>query len=303
MAFCGVNSLFKSTDFILTAKEFPPTDGESGNETLIWQDSNGPLSVSRVDNGSGNFYRLRHGDEISVDVLIDQTLAIGARCDVPATTVDHFLADQVFPRLVSQTGEFVLHSSAVSNGDHAIVFLGPSGWGKSTLAANFMFADWTLISDDAVIISDGSHGAVVRAVYRSLRLYPDSIDAVVTANLSSRSVADYTTKRRLDLPFSSQSDALPCAISAIFVLSEPNTDGPISIHRRSIADACMSLVEHSFALDPTDARRAAFRLAAASRMARDIPTFTLSFPHDYSQLPNVRAAISGQVAAVLATHD
>ena len=60
----------------------------------------------------------------------------------------------------------------------------------------------------------------------------------------------------------------------------------------------MALVENSFSLDPSDVSEAAKRLDAASAVARNVPMFQITYPRDYARLPEVRAAILGQVATL-----
>jgi len=63
----------------------------------------------------------------------------------------------------------------------------------------------------------------------------------------------------------------------------------------SVPQACMTFVENSFALDPSDTKRAALRLADASSLARRVPTFELSYPRDYGRLAEVRERILDRV--------
>ena len=53
----------------------------------------------------------------------------------------------------------------------------------------------------------------------------------------------------------------------------------------------MTLVENSFALDPTDTGGALDRLEKASALAKSVPSFAINYPRDYASLPAVRAAI------------
>ncbi len=58
----------------------------------------------------------------------------------------------------------------------------------------------------------------------------------------------------------------------------------------------MALVEHSFWFDPGDIESAQRRLRRAGEAASSVPTFRLSFPHDYSRLPLVRERVLAAVA-------
>jgi hypothetical protein len=73
----------------------------------------------------------------------------------PATapeSVRLFLLGSVLGALLAQRGLLVLHGNAVRIGDHCLVCIGPSGVGKSTLAAGFMKRGFKVLADDVVPI-------------------------------------------------------------------------------------------------------------------------------------------------------
>ena len=107
---------------------------------LRWADDDGPLTISFVGVGSSGHYRLRLGEDLAVDVLPDQ-LATWQRSATDDCSLDHFLSDQVIPRVLAHRGDHVVHAGAVRSSDAAILMIGPSGRGKSTLAASFDQAD------------------------------------------------------------------------------------------------------------------------------------------------------------------
>ena len=263
-----------------------------GPETTIWTDEHGSLILSKVDNGPSDRYRLRLSNEISVDISFDELLVChhSTSGSVAGPAHEHFLIDQVLPRILGQQGQLVLHAAAVKVGDATVLLLGKSGSGKSTLAASFHGAGHALLGDDALIVSWPTQMANASAVYPSLRLFPDSIEAVFADDVVTASVAHYTHKLRVSVPLKDggESGALP--IRALFVLS-PYSRETVLIERKSIAEACMALVENSFVLDPTDTDRAAGRLRDASRLAGEIPAFDLCYPRAYSRLADVQAAI------------
>jgi hypothetical protein len=82
-------------------------------------------------------------------------------------------------------------------------------------------------------------------------------------------------------------------VTAIFVLDEPADQ--VSLRRMNISDACMTFVEQSFSLNPTDTGCAQQRLGRAIEIASAIPTFKLTYPRDYSRLPDVRECILSTV--------
>jgi hypothetical protein len=66
-------------------------------------------------------------------------------------TVRYFLIYGALPMLLIQRGIFLLHGSAVSDGQRALVLLGASQSGKSTLATGLWQRGWRLVSDELIV--------------------------------------------------------------------------------------------------------------------------------------------------------
>ena len=204
-------------------------------------------------------------------------------------SIRHLFDDQILPRILAHQGELVLHAAGVATADSAILFIGASGSGKSSLAAAMHNWGFQLLGDDAIVASTVGVSAA-RPVYRSLRLFSDSITALVDSPVELTPVAAYTTKRNVvypdDYPIA---DSLP--IRAAFLLHAASNEH-ISLEPLSAAEACMAFVEHSFWMDPTDIGRTKERITRASALAVSVPAFQISYPREYSVLPAVRDAIS-----------
>ena len=205
-------------------------------------------------------------------------------------TLRHFLLDQIYPRILAHEGQLVLHAAGVTLCERAVLFVGPSGSGKSTLAASFHGAGHPLLGDDAIVVESHEGCSDVRSVYRSLRLFQDSLTEILPGVADLSPVADYTDKWNVEgLGKSRATEAL--RLGAIFLL-QPSPCGRIRIETAAGAEACMVLVEQSFALDPTSAAGARQRLAQASQLAASAPMFRLHFPRDFRMLADVREAVS-----------
>ena len=268
----------------------------TSHSDLRWQDSEGPLSIHYVRSEKGGHYRMQLGDEVSIDLHPDRRISANVKPDLGPDTFHHFLADQVIPRALAGEGKIVIHAGAVAHDDGAILLVGASGRGKSTLTTSFYLAGNAMLGDDAIVIDRVDGRPAARAVYPSLRLMPDSIIALVPDRFETRQVADYTRKLRVSVPVDISATSQPLPVVALFVIGPLQADRAISIRRLSIAEACMALVENSFALDPSDVAQARYRLDEASALARDIPSFELNYPHDYARLLDVRTAIFGALA-------
>lgn len=225
-----------------------------------------------------------------LDALIDfgtcQVHFIGVD-DLPPETVEHYLYDLVYPRLLARSDKLVLHAGAVHADAGALCFVGPSGMGKSTLTASLHMAGLPILTDDAVALVTDAGTCAVQRLYPSLRLFPDSIEAL-TADWGETSVmAHYSSKRRVSF------DAGPASanLAAIFRIREPAVEDEIVVRRLGPAAACMAIIENSFAFDPEDRQESRSRFKNVSQFAAMVPVFDLTYPRDYAALPRVHARI------------
>ncbi|WP_223428969.1 hypothetical protein [Tateyamaria pelophila] len=200
-------------------------------------------------------------------------------------TMKHVLADLIAPRLLAHGGHFVLHCGMVGCSEKALGFMGPSGFGKSTMTASLHHRGLTLMSDDAALLREGSQTYHAERLYPSLRLFPDSIDQMFQDIKSTRPVADYTDKRHV--AFTPGPTSAPLA--ALFCLADPADE--IRVSRLTYTEACMALIANSFALNPADPPEAKRRFIKATEVASRIPVYNLHYPRDFDALPKVHALI------------
>ena len=257
---------------------------------LIWSDERG-LSISQLGSADSKRIRLSFGSDIAMDVdMLQRRVSNTSRRELTPADAYHFLADQVYPRILAQEGALILHAGSFISHDRAILLLGPSGRGKSTLIASFDQSGFVSMGDDACWISSEEGITMAEALYPSLRLMQDSLAAVFAGAVQTAPVGSHTVKRRVATrPYL---ESRKVRVAAIFSIAEALSD-EITVRRLSIANACMTCVENSFALDPSNAAQAAWRLEQASNLARAVPFFEIAYPRDYARLPEVREAILG----------
>jgi hypothetical protein len=234
------------------------------------------------------------------DFTIDvegRRITVSSRHALDSDTLTHLFADQVLPRVLAHEGALVVHGGAVQIGPTAIAVVGRSGQGKSTLVASFGQSGHAILGDDALIVSS-LPPPTVSAVYPSLRLFPDSLDAVYTVSPEVSAVAHYSTKRRVAVPARDDIAGSTLPLSAIFTLAPTPLDGRIAVRKATPVEACMTIVEQTFALDPADPREMVRRFTAAAALANTVPAFAISYPRDYHRLPEVQDMIVHQLADV-----
>ena len=259
-----------------------------GNETV--------LSLARF----GDDYLLRFPD--LADFLLQPhatRISLVQRCaGSNDATLEHLLIDQVLPRYLAHEGMLSLHASALVIDDKCILILGKSGAGKSTLSGVLAARGHTLLSDDCTLVElDGSH-VFATPTYPSLRLLPDSIEALYPLGAEVRPMAHYSSKQRV-VPQAGDIDPPTLPIDGLFLLDTPGeAAAAVTLDPMSAAETCVALLRHSFQLDPGDRPRMAAHLRRCSEVARRLPACRLDYPRRYDQMAGVAAAIEAHVSAM-----
>ena len=215
---------------------------------------------------------------------------------ISTETSNHFLLDQVLPRVLAHLGRLVVHAGAVRVGDKAIAFLGESGSGKSTLTAAFQQQGNIPLSDDALVVDADSASIGILPTYPSLRLWPDSIEVVFDRTPRLAAMDDNLSKRRVKLDNDAPDPDEPVPLAAIFVLRQTEAsegDGAL-ITPLSPRESCMAIIGNSFRLEFSDRERSSRLFSNCGRIADRVPTYMLSCPRDYGILPAVVSAILGR---------
>lgn len=209
-------------------------------------------------------------------------------------TLEHLYVNQLVPLAMSRQGRPAFHASVVSVPGGVVAFLGQSGAGKSTLAASFALHGSTFLTDDALIIeeSDGRHTALPS--HASLRLWEDSVEALVSPEIQKAGPISYSTKARLLAgdALNYGSEALP--LLAAYVLGSQDSDDVV-IEPVNGLDRYMGWLNNSFLLDIEDNELLSQHFEWTHRISGAIPTFTLDYPRDYGKLPQVRNAVVNHV--------
>ena len=107
-------------------------------------------------------------------VLGGKEIIIEPAPGVPDHEVRLFLLGSAFGALFHQRGLLPLHGCALEVNDHAVVFLGASGSGKSSLAGALHHRGYRVISDDVSVLSFTPEGTpLVHPSLRHLKLGAD----------------------------------------------------------------------------------------------------------------------------------
>jgi len=209
---------------------------------------------------------------------------------VTAQTLQHLYDNQVLPLALSRLGQLVFHASAVEVDGRAVVFVGVSGRGKSTLAASFATSGFRFLTDDGLVVEERGGSYVVLPSQPSIRLWDDSQEALLHPATPVAPPVQYTSKARFlaggDVAFCGEPRPLGC----IYFLGDGEAE-EIAIARLEASDAMLELVRHSFLLDIQAHDLIASHFDQLSRLVALRNFYRLDYPRRFDLLPLVRQAI------------
>ena len=233
-------------------------------------------------------YRIAAGREIIVE----------ARPGVPERNIRLFLLGSAFGALLHQRGLLPLHANAVEIAGKAIAFMGPSGEGKSTLAAAFHDRGHRILADDVCVIDlDGGPQPLVRPGLPRLRLWKDSIEqSGRDATHYDRSYAGDETFEKYDVPLApSSSVTAPIELAAIYLLAR---DAKFEIAPLTGLPAAEAVFANTYrGAFVSTAKREHGHWTACVRLVRSVPVYRFSRPRDLDALGEQCAKIADHLAA------
>ena len=211
-------------------------------------------------------------------------------------TLTHLACDMSLPTAAAATGMLAFHASAVAFPQGAVMFLGPSGRGKSFLSVALALRGYEFIGDDHVTVSQRCGRYRAHLAYPGARLHPDSINKLWGPNPPrTEPIAQYTDKRRVPIgPLAIGTVAGTPLVGAVGI-GEETADGEISIERMRPANALSELSEQL--MNP-------YAATAAGRLARfddlinlvdTVPVWHLRYP----RTTDSPAAVAQLLASVL----
>ncbi len=127
---------------------FSPAPGE---DYLFWQD----VGSSLVRGGH--------------DIIVDPSPGLDERM------LRHFVLGPGLAVLLLQRGHLLLHASAVAVDDEAVLFLGSTGWGKSTTAAALHARGHRLVTDDLAVLQTEDSRCLVFPGFPHQKLWPEAL--------------------------------------------------------------------------------------------------------------------------------
>ena len=205
-----------------------------------------------------------------------------------------FILGPILAVLLRQRGHLLLHASAVAVADEAVLFLGSSGWGKSTMAAVLHSRGHSLITDDiAVLQAEESHPMLFPG-FPQLKLWPEALVSLGDDPETLPRWNPHFEKRARSASHRFPSTPLP--IKRIYVLNEG--DAPEILPLRP-QEAFMELVRHTYGSDY--GLQTAMGVGSTSHflkcatIANQVAVCSLKRQRALSQLPNLSRLVENDL--------
>lgn len=187
-------------------------------------------------------------------------------------------------------GALVLHGSAVSYREGAVLFLAPKHTGKSTLALALTLAGARLMTDDTITVTLDGRPEVWPGVH-SLRLLPDIVAHVGATQQHQREDGKFLVS---DLPAERlEGETRPLAAVYLLAAAESITDGA-ALARRLVPQplAAAAMVGQGKISEMLGPAEAPVMLRRAAQVASQVPVYRLAVLRDLPRLSEVTAQLA-----------
>ena len=254
-----------------------------------WNSRDGTVWTSfyRVDSG----YLLRFPEWADFQVSTSGEQVDCWPCPtVNAHSLEHLFLNQVVPLVQSRRGKMMFHGSAVEINGKAIAFMGPTGRGKSTLAASFATSGFPFLTDDGLglILLDGQIFATPS--HPSIRLWQDSETALINEGAVRAPPVQYSSKSRV----LADADIVFCPDACVLQTAYFIGDDPVDEPRFGLvtpSGTVEELMRNSFLLDIDEKQSLAAHFDELVALANRQVFYRLDYPRRYEDMAIIRHAI------------
>ena len=257
-----------------------------------------PVLQVWLQEGDGSF-RLRYSDgvEFGVDRRGTRVWASSPEGTLPEYLAVYLLGP-VMGFVLRLRGITCLHASAVIVDNRALVFLGPPGAGKSTLAAAFALSGHPVLSDDVLPLREVEGEFLAEPGTPRLCLWPDAVAHLCGSSealprlIPENSMAPDWDKCRMDLAKGGRQFFLKSApLGAIYCLGPRQAEANLRIEPLAPGEGLMTLVANAYRSDLLDKGLRAQEFATLARLADKVSLRRMTPPADPALLPRLREAI------------
>lgn len=203
--------------------------------------------------------------------------------------IRYALVGTVMAILLYQRGLLVLHGSAVNIDGEAMVFLGNSGEGKSSMAAAFHSKGYGIITDDVAPVNLSQNPVTINPGFPQMKLSSE-VASTLDYDFDSLKLLHPKLEKR-GYVLTENFSALPLPLRKIYVLASGNE---VSIKPLKPGEAVMELIRHS---RPTTLLHAGDKahFTMCVSLAKQYNIFRLQRPRNLALLPKLVELIKNQI--------
>ena len=209
-----------------------------------------------------------------------------------------YLLGQALSFSLVKQGLEPLHATSVVVDGGAVVFLGGSGFGKSTLAGSFLQAGYKLLTDDLLLLREAPSGLLAYPGPPRIKLFPTIAREFLGGQDEGTPMHSQARKVVIRLP-ADKICSRPVPLRAIYSLgfrSEEEAGGQVQIAQLSSREAFFTLVNNTFNYLILDAGRLQRQFLETSFLVNATAVRTLTYPRELSLVRMVRDAILQDIA-------
>ena len=199
---------------------------------------------------------------------------------------EHRFGSTMVPLMLAERGDLALHAAAVADAGRAIIVCGPTGRGKSTIAAALAAQGYAILSDDGVVVSEPDSTPLAWPGPTGITVAANTAQAVAPSMALTR-----TENGRKALGFVSTRDVDAAPVAAILLLDARGGD-VARIESVDRATALRALMPH---LIYGGRRRIAATLTIAGPLVERVSVFRVRLPE---RLDRIGEAAANVVQAV-----
>ncbi len=180
-----------------------------------------PDAIGVIYQAKPNQFLLTLNDIARYLVSGGQEIVIARTPESQDSEVRLFLLGSVLAALLHQRGMLVLHGSAIETEAGAVVFVGSSGVGKSTLAAAFYQRGFPVLADDVCAVSLDEQGTpLLYPAFPHLKLWADMLETLAQDKATLQQVRPNLEKYAL--PLNKPFEQTPLPLHAVYQLTHHN---------------------------------------------------------------------------------